>query len=116
MKKPYRDLFIWSASVDLAVRVIACTNEFPAQQRWVLVEQIQRAAVSVPSNIAEGKGRLSSRELRHFLGNARGSLYELDTQLEIAARAGLLDRDRHIAFEGAIAKISAGIHHFIANL
>jgi four helix bundle protein len=114
MKKPYRDLFIWRASVDLAVQIIALTEKFPQRQRYVLADQMQRAAVSVPSNIAEGKGRHTSRELRHFLATARGSLYELDTQLEIARHAGLLEAD--VNFDEAIAKISAGINHFMRQL
>jgi four helix bundle protein len=104
MKKPYRDLFIWQASVDLAVSVIALTDEFPARQRYVLIDQMQRAAVSVPSNIAEGKGRISQRELRHFLATARGSLYELDTQLEIATRAGLLEPRHHAGLKSTSRK------------
>ena len=95
MKKSYRDLFIWQAALDLAVDVISLTDRFPYSQRRVLVQQMQRSAVSVPSNIAEGKGRLSPRELRHFLGNARGSLFELDTQLEIACRTGLVDPETY---------------------
>ena len=114
MKKPYRDLFIWQASVDLAVDVIELTNYFPQRQRYVLIDQMQRAAVSVPSNIAEGKGRVSPRELRHFLATARGSLYELDTQIEIARRAGLLSPEPN--FDERIAKISSGINHFINGL
>lgn len=116
MKKPYRDLFIWQASVDLAVDIAALTDDFPARQRFVLVDQMQRAAISVPSNIAEGKGRLSPRELRHFLGTARGSLYELDTQIEIALRTGLIDGTRRADFDKRIAKISSGINHFINGL
>lgn len=95
---------------------MALTNAFPPRQRYILVDQMQRAAVSVPSNIAEGKGRISQRELRHFLATARGSLYELDTQLEIAARAGLLDPSRREELDEAIAKISTGINHFINSL
>jgi four helix bundle protein len=116
MKRSYRDLFIWQSAVDLAVRVIELSDEFPQRQRRVLVEQMQRCAVSVPSNIAEGKGRLSQKELRHFLAIARGSLSELDTQLEIARRVGLIKDDIHIQLEHRIAITSTGINRLLARL
>jgi four helix bundle protein len=116
MSKSFRDLYIWQASVDLAVDVINVTNEFPRQQRWVLVEQMQRAAVSVPSNIAEGRGRISQRELRHFLGIARGSLYELDTQFEIARRIGLLDAATRHALAERVAAIGSGLTNLMTRL
>ena len=113
MKKSYRDLFIWQASVDLATHVIAVTHEFPVQQRYVLVEQMQRAAISVPSNIAEGKGRLSQRELRRYVGVARGSLYELDTQIEIASRVGFLDEQHRDDLNARLVTIGCGINNFL---
>jgi four helix bundle protein len=116
MKKPYRDLFIWQASVDLAVDVVGLARGFPQGQRFVLGDQMQRAAISVPSNIAEGKGRLSPREFRHFLGTARGSLYELDTHVEIAVRSGFLNLELRSGFDERIAKISTGINHLIGRL
>ena len=111
--KSFRDLYIWQASVDLAVNVITLTNDFPARQQRVLVEQMQRAAVSVPSNIAEGKGRLSQRELRRFLGIARGSLFELGTQIEIAARIGLLTAGKRADLDNSIGKLGAGINNLL---
>lgn len=77
---------------------------------------MQRCAVSVPSNIAEGKGRLSPKELRQFLAIARGSLSELDTQLEIARRVGLLNAEIHAQLEHRIAITSTGINRLIARL
>jgi four helix bundle protein len=116
MKRSYRDLFIWQASVELAVIVVALTRDFPRDQRFILTDQMQRSAVSVSSNIAEGKGRLSQRELRHFLGVARGSLFELDTQIEIAARVGLVNQERRADLEHRLAVIGAGIQRLIAKL
>jgi four helix bundle protein len=116
MKRSYRDLFIWQSAVDLAVRVIELSDEFPQRQRRVLVEQMQRCAVSVPSNIAEGKGRLSQKELRQFLAIARGSLSELDTQLEIARRVGLIKDEVHAQLEHRIAITSTGINRLLARL
>jgi len=113
--KSFRDLYIWQASVDLAVDVITLTNDFPARQQRVLVEQMQRAAVSVPSNIAEGKGRLSQRELRQFLGIARGSLFELGTQIEIATRIGVLEAGTRANLDNSIGKLGAGIKRHVAS-
>jgi four helix bundle protein len=114
--KSYRDLFIWQASVELAKRVIECTDDFPQRQRRVLVEQMQRCAVSIPSNIAEGKGRLTAKELRHYLGIARGSLLELATQLEIASRLELLNHDQQTGLTEHIKKIGAGINALLRTL
>jgi four helix bundle protein len=116
MKRSYRDLFIWQSAVDVAVCVIATTDEFPQRQRRILVEQMQRCAVSVPSNIAEGKGRLSQKELRHFLGIARGSLFELETQLEIARRLGLITEEQHADLDRRIAMIGTGINRLLVKL
>jgi four helix bundle protein len=116
MKNSHQKLFIWDRAVDLAVQVIAVTDGFPNRQRRVLVEQMQRSAVSVPSNIAEGKGRLSQRELRQFLGVARGSLFELETQLEIARRCRLLDETSFEELRRMTTVIGLGINNLIARL
>ena len=80
----YRDLIAWQKAIDLVTEVYRCTKGFPKDEIYGLTSQLRRAAVSVPSNIAEGQGRLSTGEFRQFLGNARGSLHELQTQLVIA--------------------------------
>jgi four helix bundle protein len=82
--KDYRDLIVWQKSMELARAAYAGTAKLPKSEAYGLLAQIRRAAVSVPSNIAEGHGRLSDLQFRHFLGNARGSVYELRTQLELA--------------------------------
>lgn len=86
MSCSYRDLRVWQASIDLVVRVYALTQNFPKQEIYGLVSQMRRAAVSVPSNIAEGKGRLTDRDRVHFFSQSRGSLLELETQIVIAQR------------------------------
>jgi four helix bundle protein len=116
MKRSYRDLFIWQSAVDVATRIITATDAFPHRQQRVLVEQMQRCAVSVASNIAEGKGRLSQKELRQFLAIARGSLFELETQMEIARRTGLLAEDVHGDLDHRIALIGTGINRLLARL
>jgi four helix bundle protein len=89
MRNSFRKLYVWEASVDLAVRIIALGDQLVARKRFAIADQLVRAAVSVPSNIAEGQGRSTVRDRRHYLVQARGSLYELETQLEIITRAKL---------------------------
>ncbi len=89
--KSYRDLIVWQKAMAMARRVYAISQGLPKSEAYGLLAQIRRAAVSVPSNIAEGHGRLTDLQFRHFLGNARGSLYEMQTQLELAGNLGYLD-------------------------
>jgi four helix bundle protein len=89
--KSYRDLIVWQKAMLLAKRAYSLSCGLPKSEAFGLLSQIRRAAVSVPSNIAEGHGRLTDSQFRHFLGNARGSLYELQTQIELAGDLGYLD-------------------------
>ena len=91
-QKSYRDLVVWQKSMILARRAYLISQELPKSEAYGLLTQIRRAAVSVPSNIAEGHGRLTDSQFRHFLGNARGSLYELQTQIELAGDLGYIDK------------------------
>lgn len=84
LAQSFRDLTVWQRSIQLTVAVYRMTRDFPREEQYGLTSQIRRCAVSVPSNIAEGQGRLSTGEFRQFLGIARGSNFELQTQLEIA--------------------------------
>lgn len=84
----YRDLMAWQKAMDLVEGVYRVSQKFPASERFGLLAQIRRAAVSVPSNIAEGQGRGSDREFGQFLKIAYGSLREVETQLLIAQRLG----------------------------
>lgn len=91
-QKDYRDLIVWQKSMKLAGYAYNATADLPKKETYGLVSQIRRAAVSVPSNVAEGHGRLTDLQFRHFLGNARGSLYELRTQVELAGDLGYLEQ------------------------
>jgi len=82
--RSYRDLVAWEKAIELVTEVYRTTEVFPKHELYGLTGQIRRAAVSIPSNIAEGQGRLSRGEFRQFLGHARGSVYELDSQIVIA--------------------------------
>ena len=82
----YRDLEVWQRAMDLAVAAHRLTESFPSHQQFGLRTQLQRAAMSVPSNIADGHGRSSTREYLHHLAIAHGSLMELETQVGLAVR------------------------------
>ncbi|MCK7591468.1 four helix bundle protein [Subsaxibacter sp. CAU 1640] len=87
----YRELKIWQKSMELVEKTYALTLLFPRDEKYGLISQVQRSAISVPSNISEGAGRNSNKEFRNFLGIANGSLNELSTQLELAKRIGYLE-------------------------
>ena len=89
--RSFRELIVWEKSLQLTVKVYRLTQEFPREELYGLTSQMRRSAVSVPSNIAEGQGRLGTSEFRHFLGIARGSNFELQTQLEVARELGMCD-------------------------
>ena len=89
--RKHQQLRVWQESMDLVTMVYAMTSAFPADERFGLSSQMQRAAVSVPSNIAEGAARGSKADFLRFLYIARGSLSELETQLQIAQRLGYTD-------------------------
>ena len=82
----YRSLVVWQKGMELAEKVYLITKKFPKEEIYALTSQVRRSAVSVPSNIAEGKGRGTDKEFVQFLRIALGSLYELQTQLELALR------------------------------
>ena len=92
--KTYRDLIVWQKSMDLVFLVYNATNQFPKEEVYNLTSQIRRSSVSVPSNIAEGYGRNSSGDYVRFLQIASGSLYELQTQLEISFRMEYLTEEK----------------------
>jgi four helix bundle protein len=89
MPHSFRDLTVWQRSMQLTVAIYRLTQEFPREEIYGLTSQIRRAAVSLPSNIAEGHGRLNKGEYRQFLGIARASNFELQTQIEIARAIGI---------------------------
>ena len=90
MAGSYRDLVAWQKSMKLAKLIYKATASFPSDERFGLTAQMRRAAVSIPSNIAEGQARFSKREFQHFLRNAKGSLAELETQITLAAELEFL--------------------------
>ena len=82
--KCYKDLLIWQKGIQIVILTYKIAKQFPSDEVYALTSQVKRAAVSIPSNIAEGYGRNGDKSLNHFLNISRGSLYELETQLLIA--------------------------------
>jgi four helix bundle protein len=92
MSNSYRDLVAWQVAVEMVTDVYQATGHFPKHELYGLTSQIRRAAVSVPSNVAEGQGRNSPGEFQQFLGHAKGSLVEMETQLIIAKNLKYLEQ------------------------
>ena len=114
----YRELKVWQLAMALAEEVYKLCAEFPRHEVYGLTSQLQRAAVSIPSNIAEGQARNSSKEFFHFLGIARGSLAELETQIMLAQRLDYLTAEKtNMALEKAeeIGKMLKGLQKTITS-
>ena len=112
MSGSYRDIKVWQRAIELVADIYSCTRSFPREEIYGLASQLRRAAVSVPSNIAEGKGRRTDKEFLLFLHLARGSVFEVETQLTIA---GLLGYIRKLKSQvagnsaGEIARMLSGL-------
>jgi four helix bundle protein len=113
VRRKHHDLIAWQVSVELVRDLYSLTASFPSLELYGLTGQIRRAAISVPSNIAEGAARTTKREFAHYLSMARGSLSEIDTQLTIAKQLGYIDNDEVVQQARPrlrIARRSAEIH------
>ena len=87
----YKELNVWKKSLDLAVKIYEETDSFPSEEKYGLISQIRRCSVSIPSNIAEGSGRSTNKDFNNFLGYSYGSSCELETQLIISNKVGLIE-------------------------
>ncbi len=105
MDKPHRRLEVWKKSMDLVTQVYSLTASFPGAERFGLVDQMRRCAVSIPSNLAEGAARRNDKELVQFLYVAMGSASELDTQLEISRRLGYFQEPDGIQVNNLLAEV-----------
>jgi four helix bundle protein len=112
----YGELIAWQKAMELVETVYTLTRTFPDDERFGLTSQLRRAAVSVPSNIAEGHGRTSTNEYLHHLSIARGSLCEVETQLLIGERLGYLDRHQRETVLSLAGEIGRLIHGLIKAL
>ena len=93
LKLNHKKLEVWKASIELVTDIYRITNSFPISELYGLVNQVRRAAISVPSNISEGAARKSANERKRFYEISRSSLSEVDTQLEIAFNLGFIEKD-----------------------
>jgi four helix bundle protein len=108
----YQDLVTWQRGIDLCELIYRASSVFPQHEVYGLTSQIRRAAVSVPSNIAEGAGRITKGEFIQSIGHARGSLLEIETQLIVAQRLGYLDSketDALLVVTNEVGKLSNGL-------
>ena len=101
----YRELIVWQKAMDLVEAVYRATNDFPKTEIYGLTSQIRRATISVPSNIAEGQGRKTTRDFLHFLSVARGLLMEVETQLTVAERLGYIEKQLETTLLAVTAEV-----------
>ena len=114
--RTFRDLMIWQKSMALLTSLYRETNRFPADEKFGLVSQMRRCAVSIPSNIAEGYGRRTSGDYIRFLQIAIGSIYELQTQLEISRNLELLDADKYGDLNEDLCEIERMLSSLVAKI
>lgn len=113
MTGSYNDLRVWQQAMDLVIEVYAAVNRFPRHERSGLSDQLRRAAVSVPSNIAEGKGHRSGLEFARYLYHARGSLLEVETQIVLATRLHYIDANSSQDLLRQTGNIARGLNALI---
>ena len=116
MAQHFKDLIVWQKAVDLVTSVYRVTEAFPKREVYSLTDQIRRAAVSVPSNIAEGQAHFSKAEFLHFLRHSSGSLAELETQILIAERLEYTGRQQAEALLAQVAEVGKLLNGLINSL
>jgi four helix bundle protein len=115
-RNSHKDLILWQKALDLAVAVHEVSVAFPKSEIFGLVSQIRRAAVSVPSNIAEGSARRTTREFIAFLHIARGSMAEVETQLLLAQRVGYVSNERLTVLQARLDEVGRIMNAVITGL
>jgi four helix bundle protein len=116
MAQHFKDLVVWQKAMDMVTEIYKLTDSFPQKEVYSLTNQIRRAAVSVPSNIAERQAHYSHREFRHFLRHSAGSLAELETQPLLAERLGYSDRGSTDALLQRVHEVGRILNGLIASL
>ena len=112
----YKQLIVWHKSMDLVVEIYALVKLLPKEELYALSDQMRRAVVSIPSNISEGLGRNSDKEFIQFLSVSRGSLWELETQLEVCERINYIDNSKNSKARNLITEISKMINSLANSL
>ena len=110
MGKSYKELIVWQKAMEVAKNVYVLVKKLPKEETYALSDQMRRAAVSIPSNIAEGQGRASSREFSQFLSIARGSALELETQLQLCVMIQYLNQEEIQPTMNLLEEIERTIH------
>ncbi|HLA10209.1 MAG TPA: four helix bundle protein [Pyrinomonadaceae bacterium] len=116
--RPHQKLEAWGQSIDFVVAIYNATDSFPKEEKFGLTSQIRRAAISVPTNIAEGAARSSKKEFAYFISNAQGSASELETELIIAHRLGYLSEQLFcelIRTLERLGRLISGLARFVRN-
>lgn len=112
----YKNLDIWKDSHALCLDIYKITNKFPKHELYNIISQLRRAALSVPTNIAEGYGRMYNKEFYKFLSQARGSIIEVEYLLLISKELGYINKEEHIALENRSQKIVKMISKFMTSM
>src|SRR5262252_161066 len=115
MDKPHRNLDVWKLAMQLAAHIYRLTSTFPTDEKFGLTSQMRRAAASIPSNLAEGAARISHNEFRQFLSIARGSLSELDTQLDLCRMLNLVTERSRSELDHSLMRIDKMIYALIRS-
>lgn len=116
MEKPHKKLDAWKLSMDLVIEIYKTTGQFPSLERYGLIDQIHRAVISIPSNIAEGAARHTKKEFINYLHIAQASLSELDTQVELAMRLGYINQTSREMLDTRMERIDKTITGLIRYL
>jgi four helix bundle protein len=116
MEKPHKKLNVWQTAMKVAQMVYKLTNAFPADEKFGLVSQMRRAAISIPCNIAEGAARQGKKEFKNFLSMAQGSLSELDTQLELSVLLEYLSKENIEEIAGQLMRTDKMLTGLIRSL
>lgn len=116
MGPSYKDLVAWKKAMELVTEVYRTTERFPKEEIYGLTSQLRRAAVSIPCNIAEGQGRLTKGEFQQFLGYARGSLLEMETQIVIASNLGYLQDNQASKLLNLSAEVGRILNGLLASI
>jgi four helix bundle protein len=109
----FKELLVWQRSIELVTAIYTVSRQFPRDEIYALTNQIRRAAVSIPSNIAEGHGRRTAREFSMFLRNANGSLKEVETQLIVAGKLGYINSVTEQGIAKTIEEVGRMLHGLI---
>jgi len=116
MRHHFKNLKVWQVGMEIVILVYKLTSKFPKEEKFSLVSQINRSAVSVPSNIAEGSGRGTDKDFGHFLEIALGSLYELETQLILSNNLEFIEGDDFENIGGKVSELERMIIGLIKSL